>query len=337
MIEGLILTQWGQEVTMGTEVNATTVVRGVCTFNNENERTFPPEDIGISGGVGRSYVAKKNGSVTIDDMTATFEQLPYLGDCGIDTATPAQDASGGYEYEYVVPYNQTTYAALSGITHLTQEFGDEQQAKVFTVAFAETITISGERGQAWKLDGTTFRVQPRENTTFTGSVAIPTVEEILFGNTSLYINDNSSAFGTTQIDNFLSFSLEITQLYKAEWIGDGSGVYFGLVKAIAGPQDNITLTWTGEHDADAVTEDGKRENGTTRAVRIESLGSAIADGSTYTNKTARLDLCGTYTQAMELGREDGNVTATHTLRCHYDSTLTTRLKMIVVNELSTLP
>jgi hypothetical protein len=334
MIEAFMKAQIGVETTMGTEVDATTLLRAQMTLTGENTREFGAEDIGILGGLGRSYVVKRDASASIDDMTATFEQLPHFLNAGIDGVTPVQDAAGGYEYTWVVPYDATTYAALDGLDFLTLEMGDEQQAKILTGTFAETLTITMDSEGAWKLDGTTLRGQPRENTTFTAAISVPSVEEILFGNTALYINDTGSAFGTTQIDNFLGATLTISNLYTAVWTGTGDGAYFGLVKLTGG---EATLTWRGEHDADAVTEDGKREDGTARAVQLIATGSAISGGSTYTNKTAIINCCGTYSAPMTYSRENGNVQNEHTLRLHYNADRSTMATIIVVNELSALP
>jgi hypothetical protein len=87
----------------GTEVDATTYLRLNGTIADMREREFPEEDIGLLSGTDRSYVAKLSGELDIEGA-ATFEQLPYILEMGVETATPTQDGAGsGYVYAYALP------------------------------------------------------------------------------------------------------------------------------------------------------------------------------------------------------------------------------------------
>ncbi len=49
--------QFGKETTAGTNVDATTIWRGMGTIKDEREVVFPAEDVGILGGTDRSYIS----------------------------------------------------------------------------------------------------------------------------------------------------------------------------------------------------------------------------------------------------------------------------------------
>ena len=67
-------------------------------------------------------------------------------------------------------------------------------------------------------------------------------------------------------------------------------------------------------------------------------GSALnTAGTSYSNKTLRIDLAGVYEDWSALDDNDGNDVINATLRCRYSVTDTLKAELRVVNELSALP
>lgn len=326
MIKGLYKIQIGPQTSLASgEANATTILRADGYMADNTERQFPAESVGIIGGAGRSYIGKYDAQMSLTDGEATFEQLAYYFHM-INAITPAQDGAGsGYIYTHSLPYN-----AAPSPKYYTFEAGDEQQAYLLTGCFTSGYTLSGAGEGAWMIQPTIMG-QPKGTTTFTSSLSVPTVEDIIFGNTKLYVNDVGSGFGGTQLTGtFLSFSLEVADILKPVWTGDGNGAHYGLVKLNSGYE--ATLTFVIEHDSQSVTEYGKFRNGTARAVQIINEGSALGTaGTTYTYKSAICNLPGTIT-SVEHSDQDGNIQTTFKMRVHYDATIAHRGHIIVVNE-----
>ena len=66
------------------------------------ETVFPEEDIGIFGGVDRSYIPKTGGQIVLEGV-ATFEQLPHILDAGVYAATATTDASSAFIRTWTFP------------------------------------------------------------------------------------------------------------------------------------------------------------------------------------------------------------------------------------------
>lgn len=325
--------QIGKESQLGTEVDATTFLAMEASLNDESEIEYPPEEVGIISGRGRSYVPKKDASIELSETPATFEQLSYLLNMAVLGVAGVKDGAGsGYVYTHTLPFN-----AVQAPYTYTFEVGDDTQAEVVTGCFIDELTITGEAESAWMIEAN-VRGWPGGPTTFKASLAIPTVEEILFGKTALYINDADEAIGTTPITNaFRSFELSISDFYAARWTGDGADDVF-YTRIVMAPNPNIELKFVLDHSAFAVAERAARRARTPRLLRIEAEGVALATpGSVYSKKTCRIDLAGTYAEPEPYEDDDGVMTVEFTLKNHYNATYTKRGEIIVVNELSALP
>ena len=170
--------------------------------------------------------------------------------------------------------------------------------------------------------------------TFTPSIAVPTVEEILFNKGKLYIDNVSGTIGTTQKSNvFLSFDLDLQTGWKGQHTGDGN-LYFTFAKVT---KPSWTLRVTFEHDGTAVLEKKAWRDKTARLVRIKVEGTAFAvAGSLYTYKTLIIDVPGIWTDFSALENDDGDDVVTGTLKGGHDLTAALGGQIVVVNALSTL-
>lgn len=327
-IKALRMIQLGAESTAGDAVAATARWRGMGTIEDGREVVFPEEDIGLVGGADRSYIPRLAAAISFEDIEATFEQLPYILEAGVQTVSPTTDSGSGYIYSYAFP---TT--GVNSIQTYTIEGGDNQQAEEMEYAFVEAFTLSGAAGEALKMSADWVGRQVT-NTTFTASLSVPSVEEILFSKASLYIDDSTGTVGTTLISNtLLAMNLEVDTGWQVVETATGE-LYFSFAKST---MPEITLDITFEHDANAVAEKTAWRNQTPRQLRLEFPGSALSTTGTYDTKLLRVDLAGKWESFEPLGEEDGNDTVEATFRMRYNSTAALFGEIVVVNELSALP
>lgn len=330
-IKALRKIQIGKETTMGTAVNATTIWRGEGTLKDDRVIEFVNEDVGLLEPTDRSYVPKLGALVSLDDTPATFEQLPYLLVASMESITTGTTDTGGSGK--VWQFDAATTAA-NAVRTLTIEGGDNIRADDVEYAYVEEATLSGAKGEAVMM-GATLRGRQATDSEFTGSLSVPTVEEILFGKGKLYID--ATTMGTTQkTETFLGFSLTIPSGWKEVYTGDGN-LYFTKLEYVGRRDNPITGEITLEHDATAEAEVNAARAETLRLLRMIFFGNALTTAGTFTYKTLRIDLPIKYTEVPELGDEDGDDIVTLPFKTVYDVTGARAASIIIVNELTTLP
>lgn len=324
--------QLGQETVAGTAVAATALWRGMGTIDDTREVVMPEEDVGFASGIDRSYVPKIEGLLDMDSVEATFEQLPYILTAGVeDVTTGAADGAGTdkiYQYDF-----STT--SQNSIQTFTLEGGDDQGAEEFNYCFVQSFKLSGESFASWMMSAQWIgrEVTP---STFTGAIAIPAIEEILFAKAKLYIDVIGGTIGTTQISNtLLAAELAVDTGYRPIPVGDGNLFYSAHAMKSA---PDLTLSITFEHDASAIAEKVNWRAETPQLFRIITEGSAAATpGTTYSNKTLIIDVAGRWESFEKIGDQDGNDVITGVVRVKYNATAAFFAQIIVVNELVTLP
>lgn len=325
--------QIGVESTSGTAVPATTVLRTEGgNLEDRREVVFVPESTGIATPTNRTYIAKFEGALSVAESPATFEQLPHIFEAGVAAEVGTQDGAGS---DYIYAYNSPTTTANT-INTYTIETGDNQQAEEMEYAFVESFTLTGAPDTALMMSSEWIGRQVTD-VSFTGALTIPAVEEIIASCGAIYINDVTSAFGTTQIaSTALAFELTVTTGWKAKYSVDNGQKYFDFAYFDKDSWE-VILSFTFEHNATSVLEKTDWRAETARAVQLKFEGSAAGTpGTTYSNKTLILDIAGMYETFDALSDEDGNSVITATLRAGYDSTLAASFNTIIVNELSAL-
>lgn len=324
--------QLGAEVTPGTEVAATAVWRGLGVINDETEVKNAEEHVGLGVGPVRPYIGQYMASVNMPDAEATFEQLPLILSASFDDVAGVQDGVGtGYVYTY--PFWTTTKPTVQTYT---VEMGNDQQEEQMLFGFVTDFTLSGQSGEGVMLSANWRgrRVQPG---TFTGAVSLISVEEILFSNGALYIDDIGGTVGTTAItDTLLSWSFQFTSGIKTFLTTDGGLEFNGIDYT----RQSATLEMTFKHNASAVAEIAKFR-GTAgqpdpRLIRVQYTGSALGTPSTETNKRLTIDLAGLYETVSPLEDDDDNDVRTFTFKAGYHETPGYMGTVVVVNELSAL-
>jgi hypothetical protein len=169
------------------------------------------------------------------------------------------------------------------------------------------------------------------------TVALPSVEEILFGNTKLYIDEVAGTIGTTEkAGTLLSAKLNIVPGWVARWGASGQ-LYFTRITHTG--KMEITLDLTFEFDGTANTEVRAWINKTARQIRLQANGSALATaGTKYSTKALRIDVAGKWEKLSgPLTDDDGNDTISGTFRVRYNSTAALFCNVEICNTLASLP
>jgi len=318
--------QMGVETAAGTAVAATSIWRGIGTIQDNLETVFPQEDIGILPGTDRQYIPRVEALLSLENTEATFEQLPYIYQMGIEKASPTTDANGVGIFTYTMPIASTDIHVTTDLGTYTWEGGDNQQAEEFAYGFVRSFNLSGDAGQALMMNAEIVGRQVGTST-FTASLAIPTVEEILFSKGKLYIDPTSTYPATTQKSNtLLNMNLAVNTGWTPVYTADGS-LYFSFVKQA---QPEVTMSITFEHDATSVAEIAAWRAGTARSISVEFAGSTTA-------KYLKLRLVGKWDNFEKIGERDGNDIVTGNFRVRYSSADTLFFEVVLVNGLAALP
>ena len=286
---------------------------------------FPTEDIGMLVPVGRSYIARYEAGLTLNDTEATFEQLPHLFEMGIESVTPTPTGTSDYTYTYIMPYASTDLVSSTDLATYTVEGGDNAAAEEFGYGFARSISLTGSAGQALMMSAEIVGRQV-EAGTFTPGIAIADVEEILFGMGKLYISDVKAFPATDLISNqLLGMSLSINTGWLPVYTADGA-LYFSFIKQTT---PEVTLQITFEHDTTAIAEKAKWRAQTPRIINLTFTGT---DG-----KKLAIDIAGKWASFDVLGEQDGNDIVSGTFIGSYNSTVGGMFKVAITNLLNALP
>jgi hypothetical protein len=324
--------QLGLENPAGTPVAATTIWRGTGTLEDKREPYFPDEDIGYVSPVNRAVHPFTLGQLDLDEVPATFQQLPYILAMGVDGVVSGTSDGAGTDKIYTYTFPTT---ALKTPKTYTWEGGDNEQVEQMAYAFAESFKISGKPKQPWMMSatliGNSVDVLPAG---FTAAIALPTVEEILFQKTKLYIDAVSGTIGTTQIPCTLyEFSLDVTTGFNAVFAANGD---LGFCK-INGGMPEIKLHLVFEHNATSIAQKAAWRALTPKQIRIKGEGSAFTTaGTKYTNHACVIDLAGLWEKIDKLGENNGNDVLEGDFRVAYDPTAAKYAVIEIANQLASL-
>jgi len=320
--------EFGYEATAGTPVTPTTVWRGIGSGKDAREVVHVDENIGKITPMLRTYVPKLYAEVTLEETVATFEQIAHLFQMGIDNVSSSQDGAGdGYIWEWLFP--DTTENAIKSYTI---RHGDDKAAKIIEYCAAGAITLKGASMESWMMGGEIFGRQ--SSTGSLASPSVPTVEEILFGNTKFYLDNSTDAFGDTQLTGTaLGAEIEIATGIKPLFTADGQLYFNHLV--YGPPVINGKLKFS--HNATIQAELAYHATQTQRLLRMIATGSAFSTtGTEYGEKTLIIDFPIIYSAVGNLEDNDGSNEITVDFLAGIDDEGNVP-KITLVNDLSALP
>ena len=328
-VKALRKIQLGLETTSGTPVLASATWRGLGTLEDTTVVTFPEEDVGILSGTDRAYIASEGGSLEMEDVEATFEQLPYIFEAGVKAVnTGVTDTAGsGKVYTYPLP---TT--AANAINTYTIEAGDNMGAERVPFGYVSEFALSGTGGEAVKVSATWLGQSVTPNA-FNSTAAIPDpVEEILFSKGVLFI-DTTTIGTTTKSNTLMGMTLTVPTGWSPIMAADGE-IHFTGIKNV-GPEPTLSLTF--EHDASSIAEKAAWKAKTRRLIRLNFTGSTLTTAGTFTKKTLRIDGGGRWEKFDKIAEQDGNDVVTGTFRFRPTAAGADMLTLTVVNQVAVLP
>jgi len=202
-------------------------------------------------------------------------------------------------------------------------------------SFVQNFNITGSAGEALFVNADWMGRQV-STADFTGAIAIPAVEEILFSKGKLYIDPSTDTIGTSLISNsLLSMDLSVNTGLVPVFTAEGN-LYFSFIKTSADELE-VLLDITFEHDSNSQAEKVNWRNESARIIRLLFEGSALGTtGTDYGVKSFIIDLAGKWENFEPLDDQDGNDILTGTFRARYNSDAALFGRMTVVNELSAL-
>lgn len=317
--------QLGRETTAGTAVAATSIWRGPATdIADDSKHEHAEEDVGVLVPTDREYIPQKGASLAIPETELTFEQVLHVLEAGILTATPS--GTGPYVRTYTFPTGTTpntikTYTLETG----NKVAGDGHEMEY---GFVKDFSLSGSAGEAWKISSSWIGRQ-KSTTTLTGALSLVTVEEALFGKTSLYIDASAGTVGTTQKTGVLSAaSINVTTGVVPVWTPDGL-LYFAKHKFV---KPEITFSFTLELENDSGVVAAQRAAWVAKTLQLFQL--KIAGAST---SEIKINLAGKYTSFGEYNNADGDTTIEASGKAYYSSTDSLFTSFIVTNSVATVP
>lgn len=329
----------GVEATAGSTTDApTTTWRGVGKIKDRRETVFPPERVGKIGGTTRSYVPRTGGEPLLSG-DATFEQMNYIRNAGIYTATPTTDTGSSIARSWSVQASSSDPLATTDLSTLVIESGDNNEVESVHFAFVREYTISGKQGEGLQVTATLDSRAPSTSGTFTavGDTDLQNpAETILMSMGSLYIDNTTDAAGTTAAtETILEFTLKHTTGWVPLPAKDGR-LDFSNIKHI---DDEIMLDVTFEHNGIAIAEKNAFRNQTERVIRLSFAGTALSTTDTYSTKLERYDLWGKWKTfgAEGLEEQDGDNIYRGTFRCAWSATAAKKMDILNVTEVAVLP
>jgi len=309
------------------------VWRGTGTLQDTSVVNFVSEDVGYLSGLDRTYIPFTGGILNLEETEANFTQTGYILDSGFYEATPTTDTGTGTGYIRTYTLPTTVAKASTDLQTYYFKAGDNNEVEEAGFGFVPEFTLSGTAGEAWKLNATYETRNVSTSTAgFEASPTLPTVEEMLFTKTTLYIDSTGSTFGGTEVaSTLLAAQLSVNTGWQSVHNASGQ-TYFGYIKQV---MPEITLNVTFEHNTSAAAEKTYWRAQTVRLIRLNIFGSALTAAGAHTYHTLNIDLTGKWETFDKIGEQNGNDVITGTFRARYNTTAASFVIFTLVNQTAT--
>lgn len=323
-ISALRRVQVGRESPAGTAVAATSKQLGKATMEGMPVLHRPEDENGSLANNGRTVVAGNAVELTFEG-DATYEQLMYWLENGIETIAAAGPADEAYTYAY-----DPNLTSANTLKTFTIEYGDDVQAHEVEYCITKALEISGAMDGPWTVKAAIFG-RNQTPTSFTGALTDPTVETILANLTTLAIDNSGGTMGyTVKSSTLISFAWKLETGFKPTKHG-GATLYFdkpiqSKIKLVV----DMKLVFNAGMEAERLLF----EAGTRRLFRLLATGSIIGGGTTP--REAELSFAGVYTKFSSLGENEGEDVVDITIEGEYDPTWAKLFTVEVVNEVATI-
>jgi hypothetical protein len=326
--------QFGKETVSGTAVAATTVWRGMGSMISDDRTLEEIEEMsGIFEGPDRTNITAYKSTLDLASTPLTFEQYQYLWAMAL--AGPTTGAADGPGTDKIYATTLPTTSIATPISY-TIKAGDDFEVEQFAYSVCTKIGMEFVAGKTAMMSGGLVGRQTATST-FTGAIALPTVEDVLGSKFTVFLDDVSGTYGTTQVSQaILAGKLAFDFTWEPKYTADGSLDYSYIM--LTGMKATGELTY--EHNTAVSGSGGAKQfyrNQTAKLLQLKAVGSAVATpGTTYSNKTILHNLPIKFTKIGVLADQNGNDIVTMSFRSRYNITKGDAGQIIVVNENTTL-
>lgn len=317
--------QLGREGTAGTATAATTIFRGPFSMiEDTRERTIVTEQLGVFVQSERSYDSKIAAKWSQPSAPLTYEQVCHILEAGCKTATPS--GTGPYTRVYNYPYSGTSVNTIKTYTIEAGSATVSSDMYEMEYSFVEDFEFSGAFGEAWTMQSNWLGRQMSQ-TSFTGSLTAPTVNEALFNHCLLYIDASGGTLGTTQKTGVLTAaSVKVKTGLMQVPVGDGA--LYAVSHKWTQPEITFSITMELEDGSIVATERGIYRSNGTRLIRLKTSPSASLQ--------FQIDMAAKYDSISDYENSDGNTTVTFEGHGVASSTDSLALTFTIINGVAAL-
>lgn len=328
--------QMGVETVEGTAVAADTLIAGaeIPPVNPDRVPSFPEDNLGVRARSSRVRLDQLLATNTLRIPQCYFQALPLMMSLGLQGGiTPVEQTASQADWLWTFLPSMT---ASNAHDTATLEAGDDTQAYEIENVLFERLRLAGLIAQAGEegpveFEGDYFGRQVAP-TTFTGSIAVPSMQDIIAKLGRIYIDTTWAGRSTTEVTNLVrSWDLEIMTGVHPKFFGSGNQ-YFDAHGE--GPID-VMLTMVLEGGASADTEYDKWQAGTKQAVNI-TLDSGVQLG-TGDNHNLEFSVWGAYESIIPLSEDDrGNNLHAAIFHGLYDPTGAQIMEFLVTTDVAAI-
>jgi hypothetical protein len=331
-IKRLSKLQLGKETVAGTAVAATTVLRGVGGMLNDSRKVEEVEEvIGIIGGADRDAIVQLLTMIEIPAKPLTPEQFQYV--LAMALGGPVTGTADGVGTDFIYTTNFPTTSVPTAVTY-TVEGGDNFQAERAEYCVCTKFSIAFAANSLAKVS---FSVMGRQSTTnaFTGALSLPALSELPVNKAKVYLDAIGGTYGTTQLSNtIIGGQINVATMWQPVFTMDGQ-LYYSYPSYTDTKVDG-SLTFL--HDTAVTQAKTDFRARTPKLLRLDFIGDAVGTpGTAYSNKKVIVDLPIKYLSAPAITDQNGVDQIAFTFRSRYNTTAGNAGKLIVVNELASLP
>jgi hypothetical protein len=335
-ITKLARVQFGQEVTPGTPVAATTRWRGAASFLDDQRKIEEIEEwTGIIDAADRTAIVELLAMLELGETPLTSAQLQYLLYAGAGGLKVGSADGVGSGKIYVTNFPTT---AKPTTQTLTIEGGDDFEVERMEYSVCTKIQISGAMGQTCRMSGTMMGRQVARLGGGFAAATVPAIGEFPCQRGKLWMDIVSGAYGTTQISNTLiAFKVLIELFWKPVFTMDGNLYY--AYPSFTDKKISGELTYLNDTAADGNT--GAMldfRNQTPKLMRIDLTGDATTTpGTLYNTYKCMIDLPVKLLNPGPLASNEGNDIRVFKFRSRYNSTAGNAGKITNVIDVTPLP
>lgn len=306
--------QYGRESTKGTAVAATGRFTGSIQVPSDRKPVFPEASLGLRVKSARSVVRQiMVDGATLSMQDAVFQKLPFLFGMGLKGITTVANPATVGQSDYLWDFTHALDAANNPDSY-TVEFGDETQAYEIEYCMARRYKIDVKTGQdaSVAVEAEIFGRQITA-TTFTGSIANPTVTDMVANLSRIWIDPAWASLGTTEVTGLMrECSIEILTGVHPKFHAQNSKMFSGYGESYLDCRANFVF----EGSSAADTQFDLFQAGTPRAIRVGCYGPQIGTGTPH---SLVVDMYGTWEEIIPLGSEkDGDNLHTAIFQTHSD-------------------